>query len=95
MPYGQVEGCHEDLCPPQNNFFGILVNMVEDHSFNIFKKNVTANRLRKNDPIPTVGSGINGTCVQSDQAVGSGPSTIHFTVKSLFFLRMGRYYHTP
>ena len=69
--------------------------MVEDHSFNIFKKNVTANRLRKNDPIPLVGSEINGTCFQSDQKVGSGPSTTHLTIKSLFFFTVGRYYHIP
>ena len=54
-----------------------------------------ANRLRKNDPIPLVGSEINCTCFQSDQKVGSGPSTTHPTIKSLFFFTMGRYYHIP
>ena len=68
--------------------------MVEDHSFDIFKKNVTANRLRKNDAT-LVGSEINDTCSQSDQKVGSGPSTTHFTIKSLFFLTVGRYYRSP
>ena len=71
------------------------MNMVEDHDFDMLKKNVRANKFQKNEPIPLAGSGINHTCFQSDQICGSGPSTGHFTTQSLIFLTVGRYHHSP